>query len=129
MKTDQKLKREVIQLYNDLFNPEIEETENNVSILVMLNIADYYGHGSGSPFLVACEAEEAVSKIKDENKKLLICKQLLIGEIVTIPGMPGTFRLWYIFYDIRTGEKFKNDIRSRREEAIKNIIEKQGGLQ
>ena len=91
MKTDDKLKKEVIELNNNLFTWQIEHTEKKVSSEAMFNITGLYFDCGGGPLESACEAEEAVSKIKDENKRLLICKQLLKGEIVKIPGMRGTF--------------------------------------
>ena len=109
MKTDNKLKQEVIELNNALLTWQIEHSGKKVSSKAMFNISGLYFDCGGSPLEAACAAEKAVSKIKDENKRLLICKQLLKGEIVKIPGMLGTFRLWGIFYDLKTGEKFNNE--------------------
>ena len=106
MKINNDLRKEVIKLHNELFNLQIEKDERFVSDLCMMTICTFYSKGSGSPFAMACYADECMEKIEDENTKLEICKRLLSGEKVTIPGMRGEFCLWYIFYDVRTGKKF-----------------------
>ena len=101
---DNNLKQELVKLHNKIFRDTIDMNEKDISAAVMLNITCMYVEG-GSPLDGALAAEKAVSKIKDENERLLICKQLLNAEIVKIPGMHGDYRLWGLFYDMSTGAK------------------------
>lgn len=105
MVIDVKLRQEVIDLYNNLFKWQIDQDEENVSFVVMNGIVGLYLDMCGSPLESAMYAEEHLDKMKNENKKLEICKKLLQGEKVRIPGMSYDFGIWGVFYDIITGEK------------------------
>ena len=105
MVIDVKLRQEVIDLYNNLFTWQIDQDEKIVSTVVMFGIVGLYLDMCGSPLESASYAQECMDKIKDENKKLEICKKLLQGDKVRIPGMHYDFGIWGVFYDISTGEK------------------------
>jgi hypothetical protein len=106
---DKKLRQEVIDLYNNLFTWQIDQVEKNVSTAVMTGIIGFYMDMGGSPLETAIYAGKCMEKMNDENMKLYICKSLLEGEKVLIPGMRGEFCLWGIYYDLRTGEKYKDE--------------------
>jgi hypothetical protein len=106
---DQDLRQEVIDLNNGLFDWKISDDEVDVPAAVMAAITGLYADGEGSPFYAARDAEECVINMKDENIKLQICKQLLQGEKVRIPGMYEDFCLWEVFYDLYTGEKINRN--------------------
>lgn len=106
---DQELRQEVIDLTNALFDWKISDEEENVAVAVMASITGLYADGDGSPFYAARAAEECVINMLDENAKLGICKQLLQGEKVRIPGMDEDFCVWEIFYELHTGEKIDRE--------------------
>ena len=107
MAKEKTLRQEVIDLYNALFKWQIDKEEKNVSAAVMNGIVGLYLDMSGSTLDGAMYAEKCMDKIKDENKKLEICRKLLQGEKVRIPGMRGDYCIWGVFYDIVTGEKIE----------------------
>jgi len=107
--TDDDLRQEVIDLNNWLFEWKISDEEENVPATVMSGIVGLYADGDGSPFEVARIAEECINTMQDENTKLGICKKLLEGEKVRIPGMYEDFCLWEVFYDLHTGEKIYDE--------------------
>ncbi len=106
---DQELRQEVIDLHNALFDWKIKDDGEDVPAAVMLGITGLYADGDGSPFYAARIAEECVNNMQDENSKLKICKQLLLGEKVRIPGMDEDFCVWEVFYDLHTGEKINRE--------------------
>jgi hypothetical protein len=122
MKTDEKLKQEVVFLNDRIFSWKIEPTEKHVSRAVMSNIIGLFMGCLGSPFEGACAAEKAVNKIKDENQRLLICKQLLTGEVVKIPGLHGDYRLWSVFYNMHTGEKINEELLMKAKVQLSNHL-------
>ena len=106
---DQDLRQEVIELNNGLFDWKITDDEVDVPTAVMAGITGLYADGEGSPFYTARIAENCVNNIQDENMKLEICKHLLLGEKVRIPGMDEDFCVWEVFYDLYTGEKINRE--------------------
>lgn len=107
--TDPELRQEVIDLNNALFEWKISDEEENVSAAVMLGIVGLYADGDGSPYEAARIAEECVNNMQEENAKLEICRELLQGQKVRIPGMDEDFCVWELFYDLSTGDKIIND--------------------
>ena len=122
MKIDEKLRQEVILLHNYLFKQKIEPDAKDVSSSVMFRIVFLFADTGGSPFMAASNAEEAVSKITDENKRLLICKQLLTGEVAKIPGMRGDFMLYSVFYDMHTGEEINAKLKKEMKEELNKHV-------
>jgi len=106
---NQELRQEVIDLNNALFDWKITDDEDNVPAAVMSGITGLYADGEGSPFYAARIAEECVNNMQDKNTKLGICKQLLQGEKVRIPGMDEDFCVWEVFYGLYTGEKINRE--------------------
>lgn len=106
---DQELRQEVIDLNNGLFEWKISDDEADVPAAVMSGITGLYADGDGSPFYAARFAEDCVNNMQDENVKLVICKKLLQGEKVSIPGLDEDFCVWEVFYDLYTGEKINRN--------------------
>jgi len=106
---NEELRQEVIDLNNALFDWKITDDEADVVAAVMSGITGLYADGEGSPFFAARIAEECTNNMHDENEKLGICKQLLQGEKVRIPGMDEDFCVWEVFYDLYTGEKINRN--------------------
>lgn len=88
------LRQAVIELHNKMFNVQIKHDEANVSPLVMMSIVCLYLDCAGSPLEGASIAQDCMEKIEDENLKLQICKKLLEGKKVHIPGMCGEFWIY-----------------------------------
>lgn len=108
------LRQQVLKLYNDLFTNQIDDNEKNVVAAVMTSIVMYYMDGAGSPLETAFLAEDCLYKIDDEKTQLTILKKLLRGDKVKIPGMRGEYCLWGIHYDLRTGEKYEDEIENKK---------------
>ena len=107
---DTVLRQEVIDLYNNLFTWKIDQDEKFVSNEVMQGIVGLYGEMGGSPLDIAFIAQESMDAIDDENLKLDICKKLLVGEKVDIPGMVVSYCIWGVFYSLKDGKKIDREI-------------------
>lgn len=106
---DTVLRQEVIDLYNNLFTWKIDQDEKFVSNEVMQGIVGLYGVMGGSPLDIAFIAQESMDAIDDENLKLEICKKLLVGERVDIPGMVVIYCIWGVFYSLKDGKKIDRE--------------------
>ena len=112
MSLNAKLKQEVRDLYNKIFPWQIDPNERNVSKVVILGFTRLYGELNYEVAASTCLRLHNMHKIKPECTKLEICKKLLLGLDVRLPGSATSFNIREIYSHFVPGEKININLKN-----------------